>query len=246
MAILNFRLLIEYDGSAFNGWQSQRNGRTVQDALEAALQQITGGERVSVTGAGRTDAGVHARGQVASVKLDTGLTPERLQAAVNSKLAEDVRVQAVIPAADDFHARFSAVRRRYSYTLTPSQPVLGRHYVWLVRNTFDPQLLNRCAEAVLGRHDFKGFAKARPGQDSTVCEVGLSRWEEQPPRLVYHIAANRFLHHMVRLLVGSMVEVAQGRFTVEQFANQVDSRPNGLKIHRAPAQGLVLEEVLYE
>lgn len=98
----------------------------------------------------------------------------------------------------------------------------------------------------MGRHDFTGFAKARPGQDSTVCEVDLSRWEEQPHRQVYHIAANRFLHHMVRLLVGSMVEVAQGRFTVEQFANQVDSRPNGLKIHRAPAQGLVLEEVLYE
>ncbi|MEE9466364.1 MAG: tRNA pseudouridine(38-40) synthase TruA, partial [Candidatus Neomarinimicrobiota bacterium] len=118
MAILNFRLLIEYDGSAYNGWQSQRNGRTVQDELEAAFQQITGGKRVPVSGAGRTDAGVHARGQVANVKLETNLTPGRLQAAVNSHLAEDVHVQAVMPAADDFHARFSAVRRRYSYSLT--------------------------------------------------------------------------------------------------------------------------------
>ncbi len=246
MAALNFKLLIEYDGSAYKGWQSQPSDRTVQGELEAALQQVTGGERVVVNGAGRTDAGVHARGQVASIKLETTLTPKQLCGAINAQLAEDVRVQDLSPAGDDFHARFSAAGRRYSYALTTDRPIMGRQYVWPVRFAVTPELLHSCAGLVEGRHDFAGFAKAQPEQDSTDCEVHLSQWGEQLPRLVYHVAADRFLHHMVRFLVGSMVEVARGRFTLEQFARQLDRRSGGLDVYRAPAQGLVLEEVRYD
>ncbi len=246
MAPLNFKLLIEYDGSAFKGWQSQPSDRTVQGELEAALQQVTGGERVVVNGAGRTDTGVHARGQVASIKLETKLTPKQLCGAINSQLAEDVRVQDVTPAGDDFHARFSAAGRRYSYALATDRPIVGRQYIWPVRFSFASELLHACAALVVGRHDFERFAKAQPEQDSTACDVTLSQWEQQPQRLVYHVAADRFLHHMVRFLVGSMVEVARGRFTLEQFARQLDRRSGGLDIYRAPAQGLVLEEVRYD
>ena len=246
MAILNFKLLIEYDGSAFNGWQSQPSDRTVQAELEAALQRVVGGERVVVNGAGRTDSGVHARGQVASIQLETSLTPKQLCAAINAQLADDVRVQALSPAGDDFHARFSAAGRRYSYSLTTGHPVVGRQYIWQVRYPLDPDLLQDCAGLVMGRHDFEGFAKARPEQDSTDCNVTLSQWEQQPQRLEYQVAADRFLHHMVRFLVGSMVEVARGRFTLDQFARQLHRRSGGLKPYRAPAQGLVLEEVRYD
>ena len=249
MGKLNFKLLVEYDGTAFHGWQSQPADRTVQDVLEAALKKVTGLQRVSVIGAGRTDAGVHALGQVAHVKLDTKLSAERLRMAVNSNLAEDLRVQNIELVGDDFHARFSAVRRRYSYTIATAQPVIGRQYVWSPRQVskqgLDRELLAQCAQRVLGHHDFSGFAKANMESDSTMCHVDTSLWEPSGSRLVYHIAADRFLHHMVRYLVGTMVEVVRGRYTVDQFAAQVRQGTSELTIYRAPASGLVLEEVQY-
>lgn len=245
MGVLNFKLLVEYDGTAFHGWQFQRRERTVQAELEAALQQVTAQQEVTVIGAGRTDAGVHARGQVASVKLDTTIPPEQLRLAVNSHLAEDVRVQAIEVAPDDFHARKSAVRRRYSYTLTTARPVLGRQYMWPVKYSLDLDLLMQCAEQVIGRHDFAGFARANASANSTSCRVEVSRWELLEPLMVYHITADRFLHHMVRYLAGTMVEVARGRYTVDQFRSQLEKGPGCITVYRAPAQGVVLEEVSY-
>lgn len=249
MGKLNFKLLVEYDGTAFHGWQSQQADRTVQDELEAALKKVTGQRRVTVIGAGRTDAGVHALGQVAHVKLDTTLPAERLRLAINSNLAEDLRVQDVERVDDDFHARFSAVRRRYSYTVVTTQPVIGRQYVWSPRRVLqrglDRAVLARCAQWVLGRHDFAGFAKANIEIDTTMCHVDTSRWEHSGSRLVYHIAADHFLHHMIRYLVGTMLEVARGRYTVDQFSTQVRQGAGEITVYRAPASGLILEEVQY-
>ncbi len=245
MGVLNFKLLIEYDGTAFHGWQLQRRERTIQADLEAALRRVTTQQKVTVVGAGRTDAGVHARGQVASVRLDTTIPTEQLRRAVNSQLAEDVQVKTVEAVPDNFHARNSAVRRRYSYTMTTAQPVIGRQYVWPVRHSLKRDLLIRCAEQVTGEHDFAGFAKANSGVDSTVCRVEVSRWELAEFDMVYHITADRFLHHMVRYLAGTMVEVARGRYTAEQFRSQLEEGPGCLTVYRAPARGLVLEEVSY-
>lgn len=245
MGVLNFTLLVEYDGTAFHGWQFQRRERTVQAELEAALRQVTARREVTVIGAGRTDAGVHARGQVASVKLDTTIPPQQLRLAVNSHLAEDVQVQAIEVAPDDFHARKSAVRRRYSYTVTTARPVLGRQYVWPLRHPLDQDLLLQCAEQVTGKHDFAGFARANASVDSTSCRVEVSRWELAKSLMVYHITADRFLHHMVRYLAGTMVEVARGRYTVDQFRSQLEEGPGCITVYRAPARGLVLEEVSY-
>ncbi len=245
MGVLNFKLLIEYDGTAFHGWQLQRRERTVQADLEAALKQVTAQQKVTVIGAGRTDAGVHARGQVASVKLETTIPPERLRLAVNSQLAEDVHVKAVEAVTDDFHARKSAVRRRYSYAMTTAQPVLGRQYVWSVRHSLNRDLLLQCAEQVIGEHDFSGFARANASVGSTNCRVEVSRWELAESNMVYYIIADRFLHHMVRYLAGTMVEVARGRYTVDQFRSQLEDGPGCITVYRAPARGLVLEEVSY-
>lgn len=249
MAVLTCKLLLEYDGAHFLGWQSQKQGRTVQDALEEALACVTGEERVVVVGAGRTDTGVHARSQAAHVKLDTALSTDRLRWAINSQLPEDVRVQSVEIVPGDFHARFSAVRRHYSYTIVTREIVIGRHYVWfpkkVIRNGLDTQTLAQCAESILGRHDFTGFAKANPEVDSTICQVDTSHWESTEARHCYHIAANRFLHHMVRFLVGTMVEVARGRYTAGQFAAQLHEGGGVLTVYRAPAAGLILEEVQY-
>jgi len=248
MGVLNFKLLVEYDGAAFHGWQSQKRERTVQAELEAALARVTAQDGITVNGAGRTDAGVHARGQVANVKLDTTIPSERLCQAVNSYLASDVRIQAVEVVPDDFHARNSAVSRQYSYSVTTARPVLGRQYVWPLRSAsqrLNRDLLPLCAELVAGRHAFAGFAKASADTGTTICRVDVSRWELSGPLMVYHIVADRFLHHMVRYLVGTMVEVARGRYSIDQLRAQLEEGPGAVTIYRAPAQGLVLEKVSY-
>ncbi|MFB0517339.1 MAG: tRNA pseudouridine(38-40) synthase TruA [Candidatus Neomarinimicrobiota bacterium] len=245
MGVLNYKLLVEYDGTAFHGWQSQRRKRTIQAELEVTLERVTSQEAVTVIGAGRTDAGVHARGQVANVRLDTTIPPEQLRLAVNSHLAEDVRIQAISLVPDDFNARKAAIRRRYSYTMITTRPVLGRQYVWPLRYPVDRDLLLECSKLVLGRHDFAGFAKASDEVDSSICHVEASRWEFREPLMVYHVIADRFLHHMVRYLVGTMVEVARGRYGLDQFRAQLEQGSGSIMVYRAPAKGLVLEEVVY-
>ncbi|MCK4578494.1 MAG: tRNA pseudouridine(38-40) synthase TruA [Candidatus Marinimicrobia bacterium] len=246
MGALNYKLLIEYDGSAFHGWQAQKSHRTVQQVLERACATLVNRRRVVVNGAGRTDAGVHARGQVASVQLDTGIPVDRLADALNNLLPEDIRVFSVERVTDEFHARFSAIRRRYSYTLSRRRPIIGRQYIWFVKYDFDHNLLEQCATLVRGEHDFTGFSKFNPEIDTTVCNIGTSYWELGESQLIYHIAGNRFLHHMVRFLAGTMIEVARGRFTVTQFKDQLAGVESALSVYCAPAAGLVLEEVNYD
>jgi len=245
MRLLNFKLLVEYDGTEFHGWQSQRRERTVQDEIVIALSHVVPQQKITLIGAGRTDAGVHARGQVANVKLDTPLPPEKLQRALNAYLPGDVRIQNVELVSENFNARRDALKRQYSYSITAAQPVLGRHYVWPMQYTLDKDLLRQCAKCICGEHDFYGFAKANANVDSTVCQVETSKWVLSDPLWIYRIVANRFLHHMVRYLVGTMVEVARGRYSLVQFCSQLDGNPESITVYRAPAQGLVLETVSY-
>ena len=245
MGHVNLKLIVAYDGTKFHGWQMQKDQRTVQGDLEMALGKVLGGNRVVVWGAGRTDAGVHARGQVAHTKVNTALPPEQLRKALNSYLAGDVQVLSVAPAADDFHARFSASWRRYSYTISTVPLVIGRQYAWQLDHDLDSERLSGCAALVQGSHDFVGFSKAREESESQVCQVHESAWERPADRWVYTVRADHFLHHMVRYLVGTMVDVARGRFSVDQFTAHLAGQPDSLKILRAPAAGLVLEEVAY-
>lgn len=244
MAVLNYRLLIEYDGTDFHGWQSQSQTRTVQDILQSALTELTG-ETVSINGAGRTDAGVHARGQVANMLLETTIPVEKMASAMNSHLPDDVRIRQVKLVEADFHARFRACERRYSYTVAFGKPVLGRQYCWAVSEQLDLGVMVSCAEMLLGEHDFSGYCKANPEVPNTICTVADANWAEQDSGLIFHIAANRFLHHMVRFLTGTLIEVGRGKFSSVEFRRQLDGDTQALKILRAPAAGLVLEEVLY-
>ena len=154
-------------------------------------------------------------------------------------------LRAIEAAAADFHARFSASWRRYSYTVSSVALVIGRQYAWQVDHDLDARRLSACAAIVQGSHDFNGFAKAREGSESQVCQVHDSAWERAAEGWVYTIRADHFLHHMVRYLVGTMIEVARGRFSVDQFAAHLAGQTGSLKILRAPAAGLVLEEVAY-
>jgi tRNA pseudouridine38-40 synthase len=238
------KLVIEYDGTDFVGWQSQLNGRAVQDEIIRVLHQVLG-EDVTLVGAGRTDSGVHARGQVAGFRTANVLAAGKLLNALNGTLPEDIRIHAVEDVPASFHARFDARQRRYSYRLSLKPTALDRRRSWYVKFLLDAQFMNTAAEQVLGKHDFSAFCKHEAEVENRVCTVVVSRWTLAGDQLVYDIAADRFVHGMVRALVGTMVDIGRGYTPVLSFADILASLDRSMAGAAAPARGLCLEEVLY-
>jgi tRNA pseudouridine38-40 synthase len=238
------KLTIEYDGTDFVGWQSQLNGRAVQDEVIRALHQVLG-EDVTLIGAGRTDSGVHARGQVAGFRTENVIAPGKLFNALNGLLPEDVRVHAVEEVPVTFHARFDARQRRYSYRISLKPTALDRRTSWFVKFPLDARLMKAAAEQVLGKHDFGAFCKHEAEVENRVCTVVLSRWTPEGDRLVYDVAADRFVHGMVRVLVGTMVGIGRGFTPISSLAGIMASHDRSAAGEAAPARGLCLEEVLY-
>lgn len=240
----NFKLIIEYDGSRYAGWQRQENAATIQEEIEKSLARILQ-EQIVVHGAGRTDAGVHARGQVANFKISTSLDPYKLLGGLNGTLPEDIIVRSVEEVPLDFHARFSAKSRTYSYTITVIPTALLRHYTWYVTHRLETTLLVRSAGCILGTHSFRSFCRVQPDIDHYLCTVGEAIWTFDREYLKFRITANRFLHGMVRGLVGTMVDVARGYLPIDEYERlYVDGVRNDAG-QSAPAKGLVLEEVTY-
>jgi tRNA pseudouridine38-40 synthase len=238
------KLVIEYDGTDFVGWQSQLNGRAVQDEIIRALHQVLG-EDVTLVGAGRTDSGVHARGQVAGFRTGNALAPRKLMNALNGTLPEDIRIHAVEEVPASFHARFDARQRRYSYRLSLKPTALDRRTSWQAKFFLDTELMNLAAEQILGTHDFSAFCKHEAEVENRVCTVVQSRWTLGGDQLVYDVAADRFVHGMVRALVGTMVDIGRGHTPVSSFAGILASLDRSAAGAAAPARGLCLEEVLY-
>jgi tRNA pseudouridine38-40 synthase len=238
------KLTIEYDGTDFVGWQSQQNGRTVQDEIARALRQILG-EEVVLIGAGRTDSGVHARGQVAAFRTDHQIDAAKLQLSLNGVLAEDVRIRSVEPVHENFHARFDATQRRYSYRIARVPTAIDRRYSWFVKYPLDVELMRWAAAQFLGRHDFSAFCKGEAEVDNRICIVAQSEWQEVRGGLVYEVAADRFVHGMVRALVGTMVDVGRGYTSMDELQEIMASGSRSAAGAAAPARGLCLEEVEY-
>lgn len=246
------QLVLHYDGGGFSGWQVQPGQRTVQGALEATLSSLCD-QPMRVMGAGRTDAGVHARGQAAGVEVSDRWSPERLRRAVNSLLPHDVWVSRVCEMTPGFHARYSATSRRYCYRVglddAANSPFRRR---WeFVRAAAQPALdrdaLDWCAVRTLGDHRFLAFAVrgTAPPTDDHRCDVRLCRWRSVDGGIALDIEANRFLHHMVRFLVGTMLDVASGRRTREEYDRLLDADANDDVSPPAPPHGLCLEQVTY-
>lgn len=246
MTTRNFKLNIQYDGTDFYGWQVQTNDRTVQGDIENAFGEIMPGQKITLIGSGRTDSGVHALNQIANIKIDTKMSADEILKALNSKLGRDVWISQCQEVDDEFHARFSAGRREYQYNITKDYSPFNRNTSWWVRYPLDEDLLNECACLIKGEKDFTTFCKATAEVNNKICTVIESNWNWQGEFLQYKISANRFLQHMVRFLVGTMVEVARGRISIEDFKVLLDNSHKTLSVFRAPAQGLFLVNIHYQ
>jgi len=240
-----FRLDLEYDGTDFCGWQRQRAERTVQQELEEALAELNHGQPVILIGSGRTDAGVHALGQVAHFDLETELAAGTLRKALNAKTGPDIYIRDCQAVAADFHARFGARRRTYLYRIGLDRAVLERRTSWQPKPDFAESLLQECAACLPGEHDFTRLSRAAAEPESKICKIYDSKWIKSDNFLNYRIVGNRFLHSMVRMLVGTMITVARGKGRVADFQALVDNRVSALRAVTAPPQGLMLYNVDY-
>jgi tRNA pseudouridine38-40 synthase len=244
----NFRFTLEYDGAGFVGWQAQAGAqRTVQDEFEAAIARVTG-QQLRVVAAGRTDAGVHARGQVASAQISTELSPLVLQRALNQSLPEDLAVVAAERVADDFHARFSAIGKLYCYRVwnaSTRSPMRSARVHWVARE-LDVPAMAKAAEAFLGSHDFAALQAAGSDVESTVRTLERLDVEREPPgELVFWVQGDGFLRHMVRNLVGTLLEVGSGRRSIESMGELLACGDRRRAGPTAPAAGLTLVQVFY-
>jgi len=247
------QLVLHYDGARFAGWQRQRDVRTVQGELEGALARLCG-RPVPVLGAGRTDAGVHARGQAAGAQLDAKWTPHALRRALNAVLPGDVWVAAAHRMRPGFHARYSATARRYRYVVgldDAARSPFRRSREWAYARPVDCARLDAAAAAVLGEHTFRAFAVqgTAPADDHHRCTVTEAGWRARTAGdergLVFEVEANRFLHHMVRFLVGTMLDVASGRRPPDDVARLLEAETNREVSAPAPPHALYLEAVRY-
>ncbi len=243
----NIAMLIEYDGTRYSGWQIQPNQITIQGTIETSLYKLTG-IKIGIIGAGRTDAGVHARGQTANFSAadDFPIPIEKLIIALNAILPKDICITKAREMPAEFHSRFSAVAREYSYSLSLRQSVFSRLYASYFKYPFSEDLLFQSAELFVGEHDYSAFSKYNPDTHNYKCTVEESRWEKRSDGLfIFHIKANRFVYGMVRSIVGTMLDLAQKKRTFEDVKEKL-VRPNRLIISRiAPPEGLVLEKIYY-
>jgi tRNA pseudouridine38-40 synthase len=244
------KLTLSYDGTAYAGWQVQPGEPTLQEALERALAKITG-ETIRVAASGRTDAGVHALGQVVSFQTESRLPVQTLQKALNAELPGDMVVLAAAEATDGFHARRDAVRKRYRYVIHdgPFADVFGRAYCWHYFQRLDAAAMHRAARPWQGTHEFRSFESQGAQRSSsvrTVFDIGVSRGTGQEADLVtFEVEANGFLYHMVRTMVGTLVEVGRGAESETWPAQVLQAADRSTAGITAPPQGLFLVRVDY-
>lgn len=243
--VRRLKAVIEYDGTDFAGWQSQINGRAVQDVLETALRELLQ-EEIRVTGAGRTDAGVHARGQVAHFDTRGTLSSVVVRRGLNALLPKDVSIRSVEEVATDFHARFSASSRSYSYAIHRGRSPLYRRVSWSIYSRLDDAAAREAAGMLVGTRDFTPFSKRSEDAEHGFCHVFEAVWRGEGEFSRFFIRANRFLYGMVRMIVGALAEVGRGKTSPEEFGAYLERGERGSRFMLAPAQGLVFESVSYD
>jgi len=238
--------VLEYDGARFAGWQQQARGRTVEEELKRALRELTGKDHV-VYAAGRTDAGAHAEGQVASFEFRGRIAPDRLAAALNARLPEDVAVLSAETAPDAFHARYSARWRRYRYRYLDraARPALQRDRCWHVRGTLDVKAMGAAAQALVGKHDWTSYCSASEPERDRVRRMRSATVARRGEFVELELVAEGFLRGLVRSIAGALAEVGMGRRPPEWVGEVLEARDRRRAPKTAPAGGLTLMEVVY-
>ena len=241
------KLLIEYDGTNYLGWQVQPKGATLQGVLEEKLSFLTN-EKIDLLGSGRTDAGVHALGQVAHFKTKSQLDVQTIQRALNSLLPSDIVIQKVEEVDEGFHARKQSKSKTYEYRILNRniRSAFHRGYAWHIPQTLDITEMKKATRSLMGEHDFSSFQSVGSPKRTAVRIVTRAEWEWSPDGFLrFEIEANGFLRQMVRAIVGTLVEVGKRKITSEQFQEILDSRDRKKAGPTAPAHGLFLREVKY-
>ena len=242
---MRIKLELEYDGTRYSGWQRQKNGRSIQQMLEKAVGRVTGTES-AVHGSGRTDAGVHATGQIAHFDTDSDLAPERFASALNFYLPDDIRVITSSEAPPDFHSRFDAVGKTYIYTYRnhPQRSALHRGLCAHLPGEIELEAMRRAAEYLIGEHDFASFCANAAGKNTVrrIEQIGIER---HGPYIQILITGSGFLHHMVRIIAGTLAEVGRGERPPEDVARILAAQDRQEAGPTAPAQGLLLKQVYY-
>lgn len=242
----NVKLTIEYKGSNYLGWQIQPDGKTVQGELQSAIKSITG-EDVNLIGSGRTDAGVHAYGQVANFITDSKIEAIRLPAAINSQLPKDISVKKVEYVDDDFHSRFSAKGKKYRYRIynSKNRSALDYEYSYHIGYRLDLDLMKDQAEKLIGSHDFTSFVSSGSTSKSNVRTIYSLDLKKEGDYIIIDIEGDGFLYNMVRIITGTLIDIARGRIT-RSMDEIIERRDRSLAGHTAPAHGLYLYEVYYD
>ena len=244
----NFKMILQYEGTKYQGWQRQEStGNTIQGKLEAILTKMAG-HTVEVQGSGRTDAGVHALGQVANFKSDTTKTPDEILEYINRYLPEDIAVTELTEAGERFHSRLNAKGKMYRYRVLNSDipNVFDRKYVYKLPDKLDIEAMRRGAEYLCGEHDFQAFTSAKKGKKSTVRVIEYIKIEKVKNEIQFTFKGNGFLYHMVRIITGTLLEVGKGTIKAEEVSRILESKDRQNAGPLIPGQGLTLMEVFYE
>ncbi|MEC7918905.1 MAG: tRNA pseudouridine(38-40) synthase TruA [Candidatus Neomarinimicrobiota bacterium] len=240
-----YKITVQYDGLDFSGFQSQKNLNTIQDKIEHSLSFLNENNLIRLSGASRTDSGVHALGQVAHFDLDTDLSLNAIKRAINARLPIEIRIIDIIEVDDQFHSRFDAIKKEYLYQCClTDNPLLAKNHFIVKKINFE--ILKDLETELLGKHDFLSFSKFDIEKKNTICEIFKSKWTLEDDKLFYIIEGNRFLHHMVRYLVGTMIACMEGKIAKKDFLSLLDNPIKNARLFKAPAHGLILNRIFYE
>lgn len=243
---MRYFIELQYDGKAYCGWQRQPEQPTVQSTLEDALSKLLR-RPTEIVGAGRTDTGVNASFYVAHLDTLEEIDCQHIAYKLNAMLPQDIAIKRIYSVEDDLHARFDAVEREYTYFISPVKAPFRRHSAWIYYIPLNVERMNEAAKVLLATDDFTTFAKLNSNNKTNICNVSHAEWvTEEDGTLRFTIRADRFLRNMVRAIVGTLVDVGRGRYTVEEFAKIVASRDLSRASSGAPPQGLFLSNVKYK
>ena len=241
---MRYFIELSYFGKAYHGWQNQPNSISVQEVLERNISKVLG-LKIDIVGAGRTDAGVHARQMFAHLDHDTALDLALLKYKLNSMLPKDIAINDIFRVKDDAHARFDAISRSYEYHIIQEKDAFEQDFSWLLKKKLDLDKMNEAASLLKSYTNFKAFSRSRTDVKTYNCRIERAEWEKEESKLVFHITADRFLRNMVRAIVGSLVETGHGKYPVSHMHEIIKSKDRANAGASVPAHGLYLSRIVY-